>query len=389
MKLYILTTSYPRFSGDYSGIFIHNLSKDLISRKIKVDVLAPHDRDTKNCEIIDKVKIKRFKYWFTKKGHKLTYKGGIPYNLSNSYLAKIQLPFLMLFLFLKGLKNARKYDIIHAHFLLSGFIGVFIKKFSRKKLVITAHGSDVYKIPKKGIFKKIFIWIISKSNAITTVSYANKRRLIDLGLKKEMITVIPNGVNLSQFKTKSILGENRDKIDIVWIGKINEIKGLEYLIQAMVTVIDIHPNSNLTLIGDGPLKQKYEKLTFDLSLNKNIVFAGSIKNNKIPDYLEDKDIFVLPSLSEGLPLAIIEAMAASKPIITSNVGGISDLVDDGVNGILIDSKNPDLLAEKICYLIENPKIRKNMGIESRKKIEKNFTWDKIINNLIQIYENLK
>ena len=95
MKVCILSTSYPRYSGDYAGIFVHNLAKELIFNNIKVKVVSPHDLDTKNCEIIDGVKIERFKYWFIKKGQMLAYGGGMPYNLANSFLAKIQLPFFL------------------------------------------------------------------------------------------------------------------------------------------------------------------------------------------------------------------------------------------------------------------------------------------------------
>ena len=129
MKICMLSTSYPRYIGDYVGIFVHNLAKELVKQGLKVSVLAPHDIKTKDHEVIDGVEIYRVRYWFTKQSHKLAYGEGMPYNFSHLILAKIQLPFFLLFFFLRSLRVAKSCDVIHAHFLPSGILGALIKNF--------------------------------------------------------------------------------------------------------------------------------------------------------------------------------------------------------------------------------------------------------------------
>lgn len=386
-KICMLTTSYPRYKGDYVGIFVHNLAKELVKQNIEVKILTPHDINTKNNEIVDGVKIIRFRYWFTKKSQKLTYGEGIPNNLSHSFLAKIQLPFFLVIFFFKSIKHIKNCDIIHAHFLSVGFFSVILKKLLGKKLIVTTHGSDLLMIPKNKLLKKMIISLLSSSNHIIAVSNANKENLIKLGIKKEFITVIHNGTYLLDFYD-DIKYKNNKNVNIIWVGRMIELKGLNFLLNAMKIVVSRYPNSNLTLIGDGPLKNNLMKLSDELLITNNVVFKGYIKNNEIPFYLKNSDIFVLPSIYEGFGIAGLEAMSSGKAIVGSKVGGIVDIVKDQINGFLVEPRNYEQLAEKICYLIEHPEIRKKMGYEGRKMVENNYTWEKIADKTFELYSKI-
>ena len=388
MKTCMLTTSYPRYSGDFAGSFIHSLAKELVKTGVAVCVVAPHDVNTKTHEFVDGVEIHRFQYWLTRDGQRVAYGAGMPDNIAKSVLAKLQLPLFMILFFVKGVRIAKQCDLIHAQFLLSGVVGAWIKRIMGRELIITAHGSEVYMIPEAGLFQKSYIRAISNANAIITVSNANKERLTALGLPEDMISVIPNGIELSMFNnTISTLRVHEAGIQIVWVGRMVEVKGLVYLFSAMRIIVSDYPNSKLTLIGDGPLKNKLEWLAGEMSLTENITFIGYVKNTAVPQYLKEADIFVLPSLSEGFPVVIPEAMAAGKPIVASNVGGIPDAVTEGVTGFLVAPENAELLAEKIIYLIEHPEVRVSMGKAGRKKVEERFTWGKIAGRISEIYVN--
>ena len=389
MKACMLTTSYPRTRGDHAGNFVHNLAKELVKEGIGISVVAPHDVNTKTHEFVDGVEIHRFQYWLTRKGQRVAYGAGMPDNIAKSVLAKIQLPLFMLLFFIKGVTVAKQCDLIHAQFLLSGVVGAWIKRITGRELITTAHGSDVYMIPEAGLFQKCYIRAISNANAIITVSNANKERLTALGLPEDKIIVIPNGIELSMFNnTISTLRVHEAGIQIVWVGRMVEVKGLVYLFSAMRIIVSGYPHSKLTLIGDGPLKDKLERLAAALSLNKHITFIGYVKNTEVPQYLKEADIFVLSSLSEGFPVVIPEAMAAGKPIVASNVGGIPDAVTEGVTGFLVAPENAAQLAEKLIYLIEHPEVRVSMGKSGRKKVEERFTWGKIAGRISEIYKNL-
>jgi glycosyltransferase involved in cell wall biosynthesis len=388
MQICMITTSYPRYNGDFAGNFTHNLAKELARSGIAVRVVAPHDVTTKDHEWIDSVEIYRFSYWFRRTGQKVAYGVGMPDNIKTSLLARIQLPLFMLFFFLNGLSVARNCNLIHAHYLPSGFVGFLITKLTGQKLIVTAHGSDIYMIPERGLFQKRYIRALSNASVIITVSHANKERLLKLGLPRDKIIVIPNGIDLALFDTTvSTLKGHEDEVHIMWVGRMVEVKGLEYLIHAMRIVVTRYPQSKLILIGTGPLKAKLERLVGDLSLDKNITFTGSVNHSDVPLYLKEADIFVLPSLSEGFPVVILEAMAAGKPVVASNVRGIPDAVTDGVTGFLVEPENYEQLAEKIVYLIEHPEEGERMGKAGRKLVEERFTWAKIAEEIIRIYKS--
>ena len=387
MKTCMLTTSYPRYSGDFAGSFIQSLAKELVKGGIAVCVVAPHDANTKAHEFVEGVEIRRFQYWLTRDGQQVAYGAGMPDNIAKSVLAKIQLPLFMLLFFIKGVMVAKECDLIHAQFLLSGVVGAWIKKIMWLKLIITAHGSDVYMIPKMGLFQKSYIRAISNADAIITVSNANKEQLTTLGLPEDKISVIPNGIELSMFNNVTPLRVQEAGTKIVWVGRMVEVKGLVYLFSAMRIIVSSYPNSKLTLMGDGPLKDKLERLAGEMSLTANITFMGYVKYSLLPQYLKGADIFVLPSLSEGFPVAIPEAMAACKPVVASNVGGIPDVVTDGVTGFLVAPENPEQLADKIVYLIEHPEEGERMGKAGRKLVEERFTWDNIAEAITRIYKS--
>ncbi|HEY0087211.1 MAG TPA: glycosyltransferase family 4 protein, partial [Candidatus Lokiarchaeia archaeon] len=264
----------------------------------------------------------------------------------------------------------------------------FIKKISKKKVVITVHGSDILTIPRNQLIKKIYIGLIKHSDHIIAVSNANKKKLIELGVKEDMIFVIPNGIYLYELKNVKNPKKKKDETKIVWTGRMVEIKGLKNLIKAMKIVVTSYPDSKLALIGDGPLKNNLMNLSEDLCLKENIDFIGYVKNEAILEYLENSDIFVLPSTFEGFGISALEAMNCSKPIIGSNIGGIVDIIEDKKNGLLVEPENHQQLAEKICYLIEHPVDRIRMGKEGRKIAEKNFTWEKIAGKTFELYSKL-
>jgi glycosyltransferase involved in cell wall biosynthesis len=402
LKICILTSTYPRWKNDYIPAFVHNLAKELVKAGICVIVVAPHDANTKSHDFIDGVEIYRFQYWFTRKGQRVAYGSGMPDNLAHSVLAKIQLPFFILFFFLKGLKIAKKCDLIHAQFLLSGFIGVFIKKITGKKLILTIHAGGLFGLERMPCKRKVARLIAIETDKINVVSnYIGERFLklltADMSMKiKDHIVVMPMGVHLDRFNSGSKPGSkvNINKIALLFVGRITDKKGLPTLIDAIHILKETVTNFQLYIVGGGPLKSRMEKRVSDLELNKYTEFTGRVSDQELTELYRSSDIVIVPSVisesgdTEGMPVVILEAMAAGKPIVASNVSGIPDVVTDGINGYLVEQKDPEQLAEKIIYLIEHPKLRENMGMVGRKMVEKKFTWKKIGERTIEMYSGI-
>lgn len=159
---------------------------------------------------------------------------------------------------------------------------------------------------------------------------------------------------------------------LLYTGRLSAAKGLPILFEALGRVVLHHPDLVLTLVGDGPDRQALETLTADLKLSPYLKFVGYQSQDAVCEYLHKSDIFVLPSFSEGLPVALMEALAAGVPVVTTTVAGISELVEDGVNGYLVPPGAVEPLVKRLMQLLENADLRERMGQAGRIKVEQEF-----------------
>jgi len=391
MKVCMLTTSFPRWKGDPSTPFVYGICKRLVKKGIKVDVVAPHDIDTKKFENIDGINIYRFQYFFPRSLQKVAYgSGGIPENLKKGFFVKIQLPFFMIFFFLKALKVSKDSDVINAQWAPSGIVANLIKKLRQKKVVLYIHGASIFVNYARWIVKSA---IVNADFILFNSSYTKDKTLEICTPKK--LEIIPWGINTEKYSPNVKFGSIRKKYKIpkespliFCLGRLVERKGFDILIRAMNAV---EQNAIVIIGGEGPKKEEWKNLAENLNLKNRIIFAGGIPGKELPYYYKDCDIFILPAIidtkgdTEGLGIVILEAMATGKPVIGSAVGGIVDIIDDGKNGYLVKQKNPDDITDKINYLIKAPSVREALGIAGRKKIENQFSWDKVVERTIDVY----
>lgn len=265
--------------------------------------------------------------------------------------------------------------------------GFLAKKLLRKPYLVWCRGSDVY-LPWR--FKRAGLGLaLRNADAVIALTKDMKREIQKI-CNREII-VIPNGIDLERFQNLS-REEARNKLQIkaddkiiIFVGSLRPVKGVKYLIKAMKIVRQKEPNARLILIGNGEEKQDLVKLTGDLNLGNLITFVGQIPNEKVPEYMAASNVFVLPSLSEGFPLVSLEAMACGLPIVVSRVCGLPEIVEDGKNGFLVESGNPEQIAEKVLLLLEDDELRERMSRNNKEKV-KDYTWEGVIGRLERIYE---
>ncbi|MBW2966182.1 glycosyltransferase, partial [Candidatus Woesearchaeota archaeon] len=203
MKICILTTSFPAYKGHFQSPFIYSLAEAL-SEKVEIEIVCPFYKESKNkFEVWNNIKINRFQYFYPKSLQKLTSKGGIPSNLKSSFISKMQFPFFLLSMFLKSRKVVNKCDIIHAQWALSAFIGVFLKKLYKKPLILTTRGAAVNLALKNKLSRKILNYILRNCDYITPNNYHHKQIISKLGIPKNKIKTIPNGVDINLFKPRN------------------------------------------------------------------------------------------------------------------------------------------------------------------------------------------
>jgi glycosyltransferase involved in cell wall biosynthesis len=308
------------------------------------------------------------------------------FNIHRNYYPKIRLLGGVIY-FMKTLLLIHKIDpeIILGQSTYCGFGSLL----SGKPYVVWGQGSDIY-LPTA--FDKIYMkTILKNADALIALTEDMKREMEKLSHRN--INVIPNGIciknfeNLSKDKIRNDLKINREQIIILFVGTLRPVKGLKYLLKAFKSIIEAGFNVALVLVGDGVERDQLQRMTIDLNMHQQVYFIGSVSNSLVPEYMAGADIFVLPSLSEGFPVVLLEAMASGLPIISTNVRGIPEIIEDGVNGFIVEPKNPRQIAEKLTILLSSPEMRSTIAKNNIEKA-KRYTWRQVIDKLESLFNSV-
>ena len=292
-------------------------------------------------------------------------------------------------------------DIIHAHniFFTTSVLAVFLKRVFNKKLVITAHLGDVRKLALVGHLKALTasfyeyslgIFTLVSSNKVIAVSKSVRDYMLTLGVSPEKIVVIQNGVDLEGF-LPAHFNSDAEVCNILFVGRLLPNKGLKYLIEAAeIIVAKSSRKIKFKIVGDGPHKAQFEEMVASKGLSNNFVFLGKVPS--ISEIFQDGGIFVRPSLTEGMPLTVLEAMASQLPTVASNVAGTSELVIQNETGLLVESGNVKQLAKAILCLVESPETAQRLGKNAREFIEQKYkerySWDAVAASNLSVYNSL-
>jgi len=343
--------------------------------------------------------VKRFRYFYPEQYQKLCYGSGIVKNLKTEPISLIQVPLFILSQFvsvIKIIKN-KKIDIIHAHWSFpQGLIGLLCKYLHNIPYIVTIHGSDIYGL-NYPIFSNINRIVLRRAAACTVNSEETARVTKRLtGLKN--IQIVPMGVDTGLFNSKNIGSSSnnnctKEKI-ILFVGRLIDLKGVNYLLKAMPKVLSKFPETKLLIVGKGPERIRLENIATDLDIEKSVLFIGEVPHNELAEYYAKADIFVLPSYmnnageTEGLGVVLLEAMACGVPVVGSNTGGIPHVIKDGITGVLANQKDAMSIANKITYLLENSNLREKVKSNAINLIQKEYSWDIVSAKFLSIYKDV-
>ncbi|MFH1457272.1 MAG: glycosyltransferase family 4 protein [Patescibacteria group bacterium] len=287
---------------------------------------------------------------------------------------------------------------------------VLFKIFTRAKVVLTLQEGDpieyITGLKRFKIFLPIYKLYFKLVDKVTVISNFLGNWAEYLGVKKEKIVLVPNGVNIevieklkAPLSSRSIAGwlpeaasnkviKSNEKI-IFTASRLVEKNGIEYLIKAVKLLITNYGflDTKLLIAGDGPLKNKLEKIVSELDLDNKIEFLGEVKFEKIKEYYAIADIFCRPSLSEGFGNVFVEAMAAEVPVIATPVGGIPDFLKDRETGWFCEVQNSASIADKIVYILDekNKAEVDRVVAHARKMVEEKYSWGKIARDMGEIF----
>jgi glycosyltransferase involved in cell wall biosynthesis len=276
-------------------------------------------------------------------------------------------------------------DILHAHYGSSyGLLGALV---NFHPFILSIWGSDVYDFPSRSFLYKV---IMKFNFYIADVILSTSKTMVDEIRKytTKKVYVIPFGVNTDLFKPAIESGTSDTTITIGYIKALEKIYGINYLLLAFRLLKDKYPQLPLKLLimGMGSQENHLKKMAVELNLEPE--FTGWIENDKLPNYLNQMAIVVIPSLDESFGVAALEASACGKPVVVTNVGGLTEIVQDEVTGLVIESERPDKLCEALEKLVLNEELRKELGTAGRKKIIKSYEWQLCLSEMIKVYHNV-
>jgi len=374
MRVLMLNYEFPPVGGG-GGEVSKNIASHLVRLGCAVKILTVHWGDLPRRERIDGYTVYRTPS-FRLRPDRCTVKEMFAFFVCNV---------------LPSLRLARKWrpNVVNVHFAVPvGPLGYLIKKLYKIPYIITLHGGDVPGFdPKQTDHWYRFLLpftrpIWREASSVVAVS-PGLRDLARRSYPNVPVTVIPNGIDCEYFKPADSPIDSR-KVTLIFVGRIAEQKGLTHLIRCLPLLRSSTSTPfELKVVGDGPLRVDIEVLAERLGVSDCVHFSGWVSQSQVRDWLQEAAIFVLPSLMEGLSVALLQAMACGLPVVTSDVVGNREVVEHGWNGFQVPVYDTQAWVDALATLIGDQELRSQMAQRSR-KLATDYDWHKISRKYLEL-----
>ena len=379
MNVLIINYEFPPIGGG-GGIATYYIARELARKGHAVTILTSHFRELRWRETLEDIEIFRVPVLRKRRDYCSVIE------MASFIVSSLPMLFYLIL--------TRKYDLIHIFFgVPSGPLGYVAKKLFGIPYLIRMGGGDVpgfrpfqykrlYKILKPALN---VLW----RNADFLV--ANSDGLRDMAVKAFShlpIHVIPNGVDLDSF-TNGHARCPANEVRILFVSRLIRRKGLQFLIDAIPQIAQAATYPFIIkVVGDGPDKDGFVAQAEELGVSNYLRFVGYVDHGKLPEYYLDADVFILPSLAEGMPNVVLEAIGSGLPVVATRVAGSEDLVRDGDNGFLVEPRDVNALAQAVIALINQRGLREKMGLRS-KQIARGYSWEFVADSYARLYEQMQ
>lgn len=364
----VISQFYPALGG--AEVQAQRLARALLKRGIDVSVLTRYRKGLPYHELIE----------------------GIPVYRA---IRTVPLPFLWGLVFMVSTfcflsKRRKEYTVIHCHILqeLQTVAAVACKYLFGKKVVVKMSSSGVtsdIKLLHKKVYGKLFLLLARRVDAIIAVCKESAREIGAAGFSPDRLVEIPNGVDTQEFTRGNCPGA-REERTITFIGRLDGYKGVDYLLHGFKALLLEIDRARLIIVGTGPDETHLHYLAEELGIQGHVDFRGRQEN--IQSILSETEIFVLPSLSEGMSNVLLEAMGCGLPIVATAVGGNRDLIRDRYNGILIPPQDSMRLGDAVLELLKDVRLAGALGRAARKTVEEHYSMDRITDDYVCLYSEL-
>ena len=279
-----------------------------------------------------------------------------------------------------------KPHVVHSHYVVPSIVVNFFAKIFRVPTILHGRGQDANYRPYYSLKSKILLLFAGKLNTMfLTVCKSMKNDCLRFKVPKNKVKVLYNGIDFIKFNPKEkVYFSNQRSLELLHVGSYNLRKGQHLIIEACKKLKDENIKFHLTLIGEGIQRQTLVDLINKYELEDYVDLLGVIDHKNLPNYMEKADVLVFPSLTEGLPNAVLEAMSMKLAVILTNVDGNLELAQN-IGSILVDINNPQQLFEAILHYYNNPREIEIGGEINRNFIVNTFSWDKHAKELYHFY----
>jgi teichuronic acid biosynthesis glycosyltransferase TuaC len=393
LSVLVVSRLYPRPSDPVLGIFVEEEAVAL-SKRCQVRVVSP---------VPWSPPLKPFKRWYSysQLPHRER-RRGVEVLRPRMLLLPRNLLFGLLghSLYLSLRRHASEigrdfpFDVIHAHTAYpDGFGAVMLGRALGRPTVITVHGGDVTVHMRHHLARRLGRWALSNADRVIAVSSGLQRALVqDHGIEAEKLTIIPNGVDATRFapiprpEARARLGLHDEGSKLLYVGAIAESKGVAYLLRAIHRLR--HTSAwpvELIVVGEGGYEKAARALASQLDITDAVTYAGKRPNDEIPLWMNACDVVVLPSLSEGFGVVLVEAMACGRPVVATACGGPEDIVTPEV-GILVPPGDEASLADALAAALKSD--RRFAAQEIRRYVMETFAYDRVGARILDLYRDV-
>jgi len=384
----MLSWEYPPFKVGGLAAHVYDLSKMLIKKGFEIHVLTCGFPGAADYEIIDGVHIHRFD------AYEIPAPEFLQWDLNMNLLMEK-----------KAIEIIDKYqiDILHAHDWLVASAAIGLKHLYRKPLIATIHSLERGR--RSGLFNdgqhmidQIENLLVQEAwHNIVCSQYMQSLCHFSFDFPNDKMTIIPNGVRYNDFSIDLSAEEKirhhkkyakEDENIIAYIGRLVPEKGVNVLLGAINAVLKKRPKTKFVIAGEGWHRNELERITRELKIANNVLFTGYIPEEDFLAYFNVADILVVPSTYEPFGIVALEGMATKTPIIVSDVGGLSEIVDHRWTGMKVPPDNSTILAEVILELLENKDLSKKIVTNAVEKLKHVYDWSIIADQTIALYNRI-
>lgn len=400
LRIVCPTYWYPQHASDTQATYVHDINRHLVRRGHRVTVVTPGDPSLPREETFDGVRVVRFPF-------------EPPPDLTYGRVAQSRVSWIGKFARLAVMAHyleaqhravlaevrANGADVIHAHWAIpTGPAAVLAARRLQLPSVITMHGGDVYVNPEQGYdfptrwyIRPALRWTLRHAGALTAITEDCRQHALRAGAPPDRIHLVFNGTDLRRFSP----GENVNGGDprfgphmIFACRQLFPRKGIRFLLQAGAQLKSRFPDLKIVVAGDGFERPELMRQAADLGIEGDVTFLGWVPNAELPQYYRAAAVSVIPSLEEGFGIPAAEAMGCEVAVVASDAGGLPEVVEDGVTGLIVPRGDSAALAQAIGALLADPQRRRRMGQAGRERALRLFDWDRSAGQFEELYREV-